>query len=61
MLINHRGKLIKNDCFLNKDKIIEMNYSGDEFSNDGLYEFNKNIKFKDFLWKSWNRITYFIL
>ena len=33
---------IKNACFLKLDEIIEMNYSGEDFLNDGLSEFNEN-------------------
>ena len=36
--------LIRNACFLKTDEIVEMKYSGEEFLNDGIFEFNKNIK-----------------
>ena len=35
--------LIKNSFFLNTNEIIEMKYSGEEFLNDGTFEFNTNI------------------
>ena len=36
--------LIRNACFLKVDEIIEMKYSEEDFLNDGISEFNKNIK-----------------
>ena len=36
--------LIKNACFLKVDEIIEMKYLEEGFLNDGISEFNKNIK-----------------
>ena len=35
---------IKNTFFLKTDNIIEMKYIGEDFLNDGISEFNKNIK-----------------
>lgn len=38
--------LIRNVCLLKMDEIIEMKYSEEDFLNDGISEFNKNIKYE---------------
>jgi len=40
---------IKNACYLNVDEIVEMKYSGNEFLNDGIFEFNNKIKLSEIL------------
>ena len=39
--------LIKNACILNTDNIIEMEYNGEDFINDGLMEFNNFISIEN--------------
>ena len=39
--------LVKNACFLKTDEIIEIKYSGEEFLDDGIFEFDNNIETQD--------------
>ena len=39
--------LIRNACFLKADEIIEMKFTEEDYLNDGLNEFNENIKSED--------------
>ena len=42
-----QDSLIRNACFLKTDEIVEMKYIGEEFLNDGIFTFNKNIATKN--------------
>ncbi len=35
---------IRNACLLKTDEIVEIKYTGEDFLDDGIYEFNKNFK-----------------
>ena len=38
---------VKNACFLGADEIIEKKYSGEEYLDDGIFEFDNNIETQD--------------
>lgn len=38
---------VKNACFLKTDEIIEKKYSGEEYLDDGIFEFDNNIETQD--------------
>ena len=39
--------LIRNACILKIDEIVEMKYKWEDFLNDGIFDFNKNIKIEN--------------